>query len=292
MFKTIRDAFKIKEIRNGLIFTFLMLIVVRLGSLVPTPGVDVSKLENFFSNNLGDGANSLLNSFTGGSFQKMSIFALSVTPYITSSIIIQLLTIAIPALEEMQKDGNDGRKKITAITRIVSVALAIIEGIGLAVGFGRSGLLFEYNFLSVAVIVITLTAGSTFVMWLGERITEKGIGNGVSIILLINIVSRMPNDFVNLKKLDRLYTAGYKATFVNASSGLGITAEKIVVSDYSGMASVYTNNQGFVEEVRVILLDNDREFAIINKAGKSSVPNLNTVIITNPKTVKPGDKVG
>ncbi|MCR4730721.1 MAG: hypothetical protein K5881_07330 [Saccharofermentans sp.] len=101
-----------------------------------------------------------------------------------------------------------------------------------------------------------------------------------------------PNDFANLKKLDRLYTAGYKATFVNASSGLGITAEKIVVSDYSGMASVYTNNQGFVEEVRVILLDNDREFAIINKAGKSSVPNLNTVIITNPKTVKPGDKVG
>ncbi len=198
MFKTIRDAFKIKEIRNALIFAFFILIVVRLGSLIPTPGVDVSKLNNFFANNLGDGANSLLNSFTGGSFQKMSIFALSVTPYITSSIIIQLLTIAIPALEEMQKDGNEGRKKITAITRIVSVALAIIEGTGLAVGFGRSGLLYEYNFLSVAVIVITLTAGSTFIMWLGERITEKGVGNGVSIILLINIVSRMPSDFVNL----------------------------------------------------------------------------------------------
>ena len=100
-----------------------------------------------------------------------------------------------------------------------------------------------------------------------------------------------PNDFANLKKLDRLYTAGYKASFVDTTSGLGIMAEKIVVSDFSGMASVYTNNQGFVEEVRVILLDNDREFAIINKAGKSSVPNLNTVIITNPKTVKPGDKV-
>ena len=198
MLKTIRDALKIKEIRNGLIFTFCILVVVRLGSAIPTPGVNVDKLSNFFANNLGAGANSLLDSFTGGSFQRMTIFALSVTPYITSSIIIQLLTIAIPALEEMQKDGNDGRKKITAITRIVSVALAIIEGIGLAVGFGRSGLLFEYNFLSVAVIVITLTAGSTFVMWLGERITEKGIGNGVSIILLINIVSRMPNDFVNL----------------------------------------------------------------------------------------------
>ena len=198
MFKTIRDAFKVKEIRNGLIFTFLMLIVVRLGSLIPTPGVDVSKLSNYFANNLGDGANSLLDSFTGGSFQRMSIFALSVTPYITSSIIIQLLTIAIPALEEMQKDGNEGRKKMTAITRVVSVALAIIEALGLSIGFGRSGLLYEYNFLSVAVIVICLTAGSTFIMWLGERITERGVGNGVSIILLINIVSRMPNDFVNL----------------------------------------------------------------------------------------------
>lgn len=198
MFKTIRDAFKVKEIRNGLIFTFFILVVVRLGSLIPTPGVDVAKLSNYFANNLGDGANSLLDSFTGGSFQRMSIFALSVTPYITSSIIIQLLTIAIPALEEMQKDGNEGRKKMTAITRVVSVALAIIEALGLSIGFGRSGLLYEYNFLSVLVIVICLTAGSTFIMWLGERITEKGVGNGVSIILLINIVSRMPNDFVNL----------------------------------------------------------------------------------------------
>ena len=198
MFKTIRDALKIREIKNGLIFTFCILIVVRLGSLIPTPGVDTAKLSNFFANNLGNGANTLLDSFTGGSFSQMSIFALSVTPYITSSIIMQLLTIAIPALEEMQRDGEDGRKKITAITRFVSVALAIIEGTGLAVGFGRSGLLYEYNFLSVAVIVICLTAGSTFVMWLGERITERGVGNGVSIILLINIVSRMPNDFINL----------------------------------------------------------------------------------------------
>ena len=130
MLKTIRDAFKIKEIRNGLLFTFFILIVVRLGSLIPTPGVDTAQLSNFFANNLGD-ANTLLDSFTGGSFSQMSIFALSVTPYITSSIIMQLLTIAIPALEEMQKDGEDGRKKINAITRVVSVALAIIEGTGL-----------------------------------------------------------------------------------------------------------------------------------------------------------------
>ncbi len=201
MFKTIRDAFKIKEIKNGIIFTFFILVIVRLGSLIPTPGIDVSKLGDFFNNNLGEGASSLLSSFTGGSFQRMTIFALSVTPYITSSIIIQLLTIAIPALEEMQKDGADGRKKMTAITRVVSVALAVIESIGLSIGFGRAGLLYHYNFLSVAVIVITLTAGSTFIMWLGERITEKGIGNGISIILLINIVSRMPNDFFNLYEM-------------------------------------------------------------------------------------------
>ncbi|MBO5608769.1 MAG: preprotein translocase subunit SecY [Eubacterium sp.] len=201
MFKTIRDAFKVKEIRNGLIFTFFILIIVRLGSAIPTPGIDVSKVSGFLKDNLGEGAGALLSSFTGGSFEKMSIFALSVTPYITSSIIIQLLTIAIPALEEMQKDGADGRKKMTAITRVVSVALAIIESIGLSVGFGRSGLLYNYNFLSVAVIVITLTAGSTFIMWLGERITERGIGNGISIILLINIVSRMPGDFYNLYEM-------------------------------------------------------------------------------------------
>ena len=199
MFKTIRDAFKIKEIRNGLIFTFLMLIVVRLGSLVPTPGVDVSKLENFFSNNLGDGANSLLNSFTGGSFQKMSIFALSVTPYITSSIIIQLLTIAIPKFEEWQRDGEDGRKKLTALTRYITIALALIESIAMAIGFYRNtGFLTEQNPFLVVQIVAALTAGSAFLMWVGERITENGVGNGISIVLTINILSRMPSDISSL----------------------------------------------------------------------------------------------
>ncbi len=198
MFKTIRDAFKVKEIRNGLIFTFFILIIVRLGSRIPTPGIDTAKLSAYLNNNLGNQASSLVDSFTGGSFSHMSIFALSITPYITSSIILQLLQIAIPALEEMQRDGEEGRKKITAITRIISVALAIIESLGLTIGFGREGLLETYDFMHVAVVVITLTAGSTFVMWLGERITERGVGNGISIILLINIVSRIPNDIVNL----------------------------------------------------------------------------------------------
>ena len=197
MFKTLRDALKIKDIRNGLLFILFILVVVRLGTLIPAPGVDVAGIREYMQNNLGN-ASSLLDSFTGGSFSQMSIFALSVTPYITSSIIIQLLTIAIPALEEMQKDGEDGRKKMTAITRFVSIALAIIESLGLSIGFGRSGYLENYNFLGVSVIVVTLTVGSAAVMWLGERITAKGIGNGISIILLINIISRMPNDFYNL----------------------------------------------------------------------------------------------
>ena len=201
MFKTLRDALKVKDIRNGIIFTFFILVIVRLGSSIPTPGVDTARIGDFLNNALGSAAGNLLNTFTGGSISQMTIFALSVTPYITSSIIIQLLTIAIPALEEMQKDGEDGRKKMTAITRLVSVALAIINSTGLAVSFRKSGLLYSNSFLTVVVVIISLTAGSTFIMWLGERITERGIGNGISIILLINIVSRMPHDFISLYEM-------------------------------------------------------------------------------------------
>ncbi len=128
----------------------------------------------------------------------MSILALSITPYITSSIIVQLLTIAIPKLEEMQKDGEDGRKKIVAITRYLTVGLALMESTAMAVGFGRQGLLKEFNFVNAAIVVLTLTAGSTFLMWIGERITEKGVGNGISIVLVINIISRIPSDMTTL----------------------------------------------------------------------------------------------
>ena len=189
----------------GLLFTFFVLIIVRLGSWIPAPGIDTAKIGGALAGSLGETASEVLDAFTGGSVSRMTIFALSVTPYITSSIIMQLLTIAIPALEEMQKDGDDGRKKITAITRIVSIALAITESLGLTIGFGRSGLLKEYTPFSVAVIVITLTAGSALVMWLGERISERGIGNGISIILLINIVSRIPSD---LKSLWQMFVSG------------------------------------------------------------------------------------
>ena len=197
MLETFRRAFQTKDIRRKLGYTFLMLIVIRLGSQLPTPGVDPTYIKEFFAQNSGEAFN-LFNAFTGGSFEQMSILALSITPYITSSIIVQLLTIAIPKLEEMQKDGEDGRKKIVAITRYLTVGLALMESTAMAVGFGRQGLLKEFNFVNAAIVVLTLTAGSTFLMWIGERITEKGVGNGISIVLVINIISRIPSDMTTL----------------------------------------------------------------------------------------------
>lgn len=197
MLETFRRAFGIKDIRKKIGYTFLMLIVIRLGSELPTPGVDPTYIKEFFAQNTGEAFN-LINAFTGGSLERFSIFALSITPYITSSIIMQLLTIAIPKLEEMQKEGEDGRKKIVALTRYLTVVLALVESTAMAVGFGRQGLLKEYNFVNAAIVVLTLTAGSAFLMWIGERITEKGVGNGISIVLVINILSRVPSDMTTL----------------------------------------------------------------------------------------------
>ena len=197
MLQTFRKAFQIEDIRKKILYTLMMIFVVRLGSQLPTPGVNPTYIKQFFESVSGDTFN-FFNAFTGGSFETMSIFALSITPYITSSIIIQLLTIAIPKLEEMQKDGEDGRKKIATMTRYVTVILALIESTAMAVGFGRQGLLVKYNFVNAAIVVLTLTAGSAFLMWVGERITEKGVGNGISVVLLVNILSRVPNDLTGL----------------------------------------------------------------------------------------------
>ena len=199
MLETVKNAFKIKDIRSKLIFTLCMLVVVRLGCELPVPGVDRSYFANWFAQQTGD-AFSFMDAFTGGSFLKMSVFALNITPYITSSIIMQLLTIAIPKLEEMQREGEDGRKKIASITRYVTVGLSLMESSAMAIGFGRQGLLEEYNALNVIMVITSLTAGSAFIMWIGERITEKGVGNGISIVLTINIISRIPEDLRSLWK--------------------------------------------------------------------------------------------
>ena len=168
-----------------------MLIVIRIGSQLPIPGVDQNVFAQWFSNQNSD-AFSFFDAVTGGSF------LLNITPYITSSIIMQLLTIAIPKLEEMQRDGEDGRKKIVEITRYLTIALALIESIAMAVGFGKNGYLTAFNAMNVFMVIVTLTAGSAVLMWIGERITEKGVGNGISIVLTINIISRIPSDFASL----------------------------------------------------------------------------------------------
>lgn len=205
MFQTLRDAFKIKDLRRRIGFTFLMLIVVRLGSLLPVPGINGSAFASLFENS--DSALNFFDSITGGSFSAMSVFALNITPYITSSIIMQLLTIAFPKLEEMQRDGEQGRKKMTQITRYLTIALALGESIAMAIGFGRSGYLVSYSvpYINYVLVVASLTAGSAVLMWIGERITENGIGNGISIVLTINIISRIPAD---LTKLYEQYMAG------------------------------------------------------------------------------------
>ncbi|MCQ2524722.1 MAG: preprotein translocase subunit SecY [Lachnospiraceae bacterium] len=197
MFRTVRDAFKIKEVRIKVLYTLLMIVIVRIGCQLPVPGVDRAYFKNWFAAQTSDAFN-FLDAFTGGSFLNMSLLALNITPYITSSIIMQLLTIAIPSLEEMQKEGGEGRKKIASITRYVTVALALIESAAMTISFGQSGLLQKFNALNVITAIVALTAGSAFVMWIGERITEKGIGNGISIILLVNIIARIPQDMSGL----------------------------------------------------------------------------------------------
>ena len=201
MFKAFVNAFKIKEIRKKFYYTLMMLIVIRLGSTLPIPGIDSAAisaaLHNFFKNS--EGAFDFVLAITGGSFEKVTIFALSITPYITSSIIMQLLTIAIPKLEEIQKDGEEGRKKIAEFTRYLTVLLAIGEAVAMAVTFYNQGYIQgDLKVLKMISVVVTLTAGSAVLMWIGERITEKGIGNGISIVLLINIVSRIPSDLGTL----------------------------------------------------------------------------------------------
>ena len=196
MFQTLVNAFKIKDLRIRIYFTLAMLVVVRFGSQIPVPGVDSEVFKNLFANS--NGAMNFFDAITGGSFEQMSIFALNITPYITASIIMQLLTIAFPALEEMQRDGEQGRKKMTQITRYLTVGLSVLESFFMALGFGQSGYLEKFDVLHVLVLITVLTAGSAVLMWIGEQITEHGIGNGISIVLTINIISRIPSDLSTL----------------------------------------------------------------------------------------------
>ncbi|GHU65447.1 protein translocase subunit SecY [Clostridia bacterium] len=189
MFETLGKAFRIPDIRRKIIFTLLMLIVFRLGSNIPVPGIDRAVLAEAFN---GQGLFELFNLFSGGSFQNFTIFALSITPYITASIIINLLTIAIPYLENLAKEGMEGRKKMTQITRYLTVVLALLQAVGFTLGLFRGALQDSSDIFMTIVIIFVLTAGTAFLMWLGEQINEYGIGNGISLIIFGGIICRAP----------------------------------------------------------------------------------------------------
>lgn len=191
MFETLRNAWKIPDLRKRMIFTFIMLVIYRLGAVIPVPGIDRAVVENMFAGTAG-GLLDFFDMMSGGAFKDFTIFALNIYPYITSSIILQLLAIAIPKLEEIFK-REDGKKKMAQWTRYITVILALIQATAYAVGFFNSAII-EHSFLSILSVIIVLTAGTAFLMWLGELITEKGIGNGISLIIMIGIISRYPSD--------------------------------------------------------------------------------------------------
>ena len=195
-----QNIFKIPELKRKILYTLVILAVYRIGVHVPTPGIDAAALEKFFAAHQG-GFFGMFNMFTGGAFERLSVFALGIMPYISASIILQLLTVVIPHLERLSKEGEQGRKKITQYTRYGTVVLSIIQGFGISVGLEQMGAVIQPGWAFRAMTVITLTAGTAFIMWLGEQITERGIGNGISLIIFAGIVARFPAGVLNTFRL-------------------------------------------------------------------------------------------
>ncbi|ACL68897.1 preprotein translocase subunit SecY [Halothermothrix orenii] len=193
MISALKNAFKVKEIRKKILFVLGMMVVYRIGAHIPVPGIDVVKLREILFQGTAQGVFDYLDLFAGGALRNFTIFAMSITPYITASIILQLLTGVIPRLEELQKQGVEGRKKLTQYTRYGTVVLAIIQAFGITMLIGRHNVIVNPNLFNLMLIVISLTAGTAFLMWLGEQITDKGIGNGISIIIFTSIISRFPS---------------------------------------------------------------------------------------------------
>ena len=200
MWETLRNAWKVEELRKKLIFTMMILLIYRLGSVIPLPYVDTAILANYFDTTLSNTILGLFNVMSGGAFSQATIFALSIQPYINASIIIQLLCIAIPALERLQKEGGEeGKKKIASITRYSTVAIGLLQGFAYYMMMRNYSIInadFAHNVWAAIVIILTFTSGSALIMWLGEQITEFGIGNGISMILFVSIVARFPNSII------------------------------------------------------------------------------------------------
>ncbi len=219
MLNTLQKAVKIPDLRKKLIFTLLMLVVFRIGANITVPGIDRSTIQAIMAQT--GGAFGLYDLISGGALSNFTLFALGVTPYITASIVLQLLAVAIPSLEELQKSGEEGKNKINAWTRYLAVVLALLQAAVLSVGMFRQALI-SNSALSTVSVILALTAGTTFLMWLGEMITEKGVGNGTSMLIFFGIVSRLPHDV-------QMTIAGFQAGTINVIQLIGFIIISVLI---------------------------------------------------------------
>ena len=194
MLSKIKQSWKVKDVRRRILYTLMMILIFRIGTTIPVPGVDTSIISKLVS---GNSLLALYNMFTGGAFSNFTLFALGIGPYITASIIIQLLTVGFESLKELQKSGEEGRKKMNMYTRYTALVLAIIQAVGITLGVVKSALKSD-NIFFITTVIITLIAASMILMWMGDRITEKGLGNGSSIIIFVGIISRIPTDIISV----------------------------------------------------------------------------------------------
>lgn len=200
MFKTIKNALKTPEVRKRLLYTLVLIIVFRFGCYITVPGVNSIALNEAMGNT--NGFAGLIDMISGGAFSRFSVFAMSITPYITASIVIQLLAMIIPSLERLTKEGGEeGRQKINRYTKMLTVVLALVEGIGLYLSYKSAGIFVNPSFLTGALVVVGLMAGTSILMWLGDQITNKGIGNGISLLIFIGIISRLPSGITTLWRI-------------------------------------------------------------------------------------------
>ena len=196
MLSKLKQAWKIKAVRKKVMYTLMMIVIFRIGTTIPVPGIDTSIIQKMVG---GNSLLSLYNMFTGGAFSNFSLFALGISPYITASIIIQLLTVGFESLAELQKSGEEGKKKINKYTKYTALALAVVQALGITLGIVRSALISNSVFF-ITTVVITLVSASMLVMWIGDKITEKGIGNGSSVIIFAGIISRIPTDVIKISQ--------------------------------------------------------------------------------------------
>lgn len=229
MFKTLRDAWKVKEIRNKMLYTLFCLFIFRLGSHIPAPFIDKTQIAKIFES-AGQSVLGFLDLMAGGSLSNMSIFAMNIYPYITASIIIQLLTVAIPKLEELAKEGEEGRRKLNSITRITGVVLALIQSMGTVFGL-YSQAVTATGFIQNSLIIITLVAGTSFLVWLGDRITENGVGNGISLIIFVGIVARLPETLMKNFRLAQAGVTSWLAVIIYLLIMVAIVAFVVIIQE-------------------------------------------------------------